>query len=592
MLLTPSKLLKIVFGVGLFVILCIGGFTYKHLDSLSETTEVVKDTYDLRSELENIISNLKDAELGHRGFLLTHDSLFLKPYHESTKKINNNLSRLDTLIVKNKGQRKNLNQLEIDISKRFIIFNKSLDIAEDKIILSKELLVLLHEGKYKMERIENDISVMLDFENKMLLESQKKSEKAIDITPLFLYGILIIALVLLLVAYAKINRDLKILKDNNEDLEIFKQLTEQAEIINDSSTWVWDIENNKFEFSDNFYRLVGEEPHSFEPTLENYFSYVHEDDLEVLGQQVNLMFKEEKLPFSNYRVVHKDGTVRCLRAYALLMDSKLGERFLLGITMDITEDLKNYETIEERNQELERNNKELSAFNYVASHDLQEPLRKIQTFISRLETKEKENISEKGQFYLEKIKSSSARMRMLIEDLLQYSRTNNSDSEFRNTNMNMLLEHAKQELSDGIEAKNAVIISSDLPTMEVVSFQIQQLFINLLSNSLKYSRDGIPPKIEITHQEVYTNDVDILKKSLFKYHHKISFIDNGIGFEQVYGKKIFDLFNRLHGKSEYSGTGIGLAICKKIVDNHNGVIVAEGKPNLGATFTIYLPFLK
>ncbi|WP_179351643.1 CHASE3 domain-containing protein [Winogradskyella vidalii] len=593
MLLTPSKLLKIVFGVGLFVILCIGGITYKHLGSLSQTSEVVMDTYNLRNELETIISNLKDAELGHRGFLLTNDSLFLEPYQESIDKITNNLNRLDTLIIKNNGQRKNLNQLEIDIAKRFIIFNKSLDIVEDKSALSNELFILLHEGKYKMDRIRDDISVMLDFENKMLLENQKKNEQAIGTTPLFLYGILIITLVLLLVAYAKINRDLKILKDNNEDLEIFKQLTEQAEIINDSSTWVWDIENNTFKFSDNLYRLIGEEPQSFESTLENYMSYVHDDDREILGQQINLMFKEEKFPFINYRVVHKDGTVRCLRGYGQLMDSELGEKFLLGITMDITDDLKNYETIEERNKELERNNKELSAFNYVASHDLQEPLRKIQTFISRLETKEKENISEKGQFYLEKIKSSSARMRMLIEDLLQYSRTNNSDSEFKRTNMNILLENAKQELSDSIEAKNAVVISADLPTMEVVSFQIQQLFINLLSNSLKYSKEGVAPKIEITHQEVSSDDVvEILNKSLFKYHHKITFTDNGIGFDQIYGEKIFDLFNRLHGKSEYSGTGIGLAICKKIVDNHNGVILAEGQPNIGATFTIYLPFLK
>ncbi|WP_179374399.1 sensor histidine kinase [Winogradskyella wichelsiae] len=592
MFLTPSNLLKIVFGLGLFVILCIGGFTYKHINSLSESTEVVKDTYNLRSELEYIISNLKDAELGHRGYLLTHDSIFLEPYEESAEKVNNNLLRLDTLIIKNKVQRENLNQLEVDVASRFAIFNKSLNIAEDKIILSQELLLLLHEGKIKMDRIRNDISVMLVYENKLLLENQKKSEQALGLTPLFLYGILVLTLVLLLVAYAKINRDLTVLSETNEDLEIFKKLTEQAEVVSKSGTWIWYVDENTYHFSDNLYKLLGVEPNSFEPSLENLFEFIHEEDREGLGQEVNSMIKNEELPFVNYRIVQPNGTIKHFKAHAQLIDNGFEDKQLLGVTLDVTDEFDNFKLIEERNLELERNNKELSAFNYVASHDLQEPLRKIQTFISRIEAKELNNLSEKGQFYIDKIKSSSSRMRMLIEDLLQYSRTNKSKNDFKNVDINQLLEQAKQELSDSIEDKNAEIISSILPTMEVVSFQIEQLFINLISNSLKYSREGVPLVIEIKHQEVLSNDVECLQKSLFKYHHKIIFKDNGIGFEQTYSKKIFDLFNRLHGKSEYSGTGIGLAICKKIVDNHHGVIIAKGEPGIGASFTIYLPFLK
>ena len=592
MFLTPSNLLKIVFGLGLFVILCIGGFTYKHINSLSESTEVVKDTYNLRGELETIISNLKDAELSHRGYLLTHDSIFLEPYQESTEKINNNLLRLDTLIIKNKVQRENLSQLEVDIANRFAIFNKSLDIAEDKIILSQELLLLLHEGKIKMDRIRSDISVMLAYENKLLLENQKKSEQALGLTPLFLYGILVLTLVLLLVAYAKINRDLTVLSETNEDLEIFKKLTEQAEVVSKSGTWIWYVEENSYHFSDNLYKLLGVEPNSFEPNLENLFGFIHEDDREGLGQEVNSMIKNEILPFVNYRIVQPNGTIKHFKAHAQLIDNGFEDKQLLGVTMDVTDEFNNFKLIEERNLELERNNKELSAFNYVASHDLQEPLRKIQTFISRIESKELVNLSEKGQFYIEKIKSSSSRMRMLIEDLLQYSRTNNSKNDFINTDVNLLLDQAKQELSDSMEDKHAEIVSDNLPTMEVVAFQIEQLFINLISNSIKYSREGVIPIIEITHEEILSNDVEFLQNSLFRYHHKITFSDNGIGFEQTYSKKIFDLFNRLHGKSEYSGTGIGLAICKKIVDNHHGVIIAEGKPGKGAIFKIYLPFLK
>lgn len=590
---TPSsKYLRTAFIAGLFVILCIGGFTYKNISELSQTSKVVKDNYSLRSELEHIISNLKDAEIGHRGFLLTHDSLFLNPYKESLQKVTINLSRLDTLIAPNGEQLDKLKELKGDIKKRFNNFDKSFSLANDDTILTQDLLFLLHEGEIRMDRIRADVTNMLDLEQRLLTHNQEVNEKNISLTPLFFYGLLIITLLILLLAYFKMSKDLKVLKENNIELEIFENLTKQSEIVSNTSTWVWYVEENEFEFSDNLYRLVGEEPQSFEPTLENFYKYVHEEDINHLGQQVNMMMREEDLPFTTYRVVHKDGTIRHLKAYSKLMDDTEGDKKMFGVTIDITNEVENYRIIEQRNQELERTNKELSAFNYVASHDLQEPLRKIQTFMSRLETKEKDHISESGQLYIQRMKSASARMRMLIEDLLQYSKTNTSEKEYLKTNMNMLLEHAKTELLDSIEEKQAEIICDGLPTMEVISFQIQQLFINLISNSLKYSKEGVPPLIEISHQEVLSKDVEEIKGSLYKFYHKITFKDNGIGFEQAYADKIFLLFNRLHGKSEYSGTGIGLAICKKIVENHKGVIIAEGEPNNGATFIIYLPFLK
>ena len=591
---TPSsRYLRTAFVVGLFVILCIGGFTYKHISELSQTSKVVKDNYSLRNELELIISNLKDAEIGHRGFLLTHDSLFLNPYKESLQKITNNLSKLDTLIVPKGEQVEKLKELKGDIAQRFKNFDKSFSLTnDDDTLLTQDLLFLLHEGEIRMDRIRADINEMLDLEQRLLTHNQEINEEKIGLTPLLFYGLLIVTLVILLLAYVKMTTDLKALKESNTELEIFEKLTKQSEIVSNTSTWVWYIEENIFEFSDNLYRLLGEEPQSFEPTLENFYKYVHEEDINNLGQQVNMMMREEELPFTSFRVVHKDGTIRYLKAYSKLMDDTEGDKKMFGVTIDTTNDVENYRIIEQRNQELERTNKELSAFNYVASHDLQEPLRKIQTFMSRLETKEKDHISESGQLYIQRMKSASARMRMLIEDLLQYSRTNTSEKEYVKTNINMLLEHAKTELLDSIEEKQAKIICDGLPTMEVISFQIQQLFINLISNSLKYSKEGVPPIIEITHEEVRSRDVDEINKSLYKFHHKITFKDNGIGFEQIYAEKIFLLFNRLHGKSEYSGTGIGLAICKKIVENHKGIIIADGKPNVGATFKIYLPFLK
>jgi hypothetical protein len=246
--------------------------------------------------------------------------------------------------------------------------------------------------------------------------------------------------------------------------------------------------------------------------------------------------------------------------------------------------------LEEKNLELERNNKELASFNYVASHDLQEPLRKIQTFISRLEEKESEKFSDNGKLYFERIKSASSRMRDLIDDLLQFSRTNKSEEVMEVSNMNVLLETAKHDLGEIIYDKKATITSDGLPPMRVIPFQIKQLFQNLISNSLKYSLDAVPPKIHIAYSKTSTSKIPQIKASNYKIYHTISVSDNGIGFDQDYSDKIFVLFNRLHGKNEYSGTGIGLSICKKIVENHNGYIFADGQKDKGAIFTIYLPF--
>ncbi len=155
--------------------------------------------------------------------------------------------------------------------------------------------------------------------------------------------------------------------------------------------------------------------------------------------------------------------------------------------------------------------------------------------------------------------------------------------------LNILLESAKHDLIEIISEKKARIKSDSIPEMKVIPFQIKQLFFNLLSNSLKYSRENTVPIITITYSKTIASDVPNIKHSKYKDYHTITVKDNGIGFEQEYAQNIFVLFNRLHSKNEYSGTGIGLSICKKIVENHNGLITAESDPAIGSIFTVYIP---
>ncbi|MDQ2658656.1 MAG: PAS domain S-box protein [Bacteroidota bacterium] len=244
--------------------------------------------------------------------------------------------------------------------------------------------------------------------------------------------------------------------------------------------------------------------------------------------------------------------------------------------------------LEEKNRELERINEELSSFAYVSSHDLQEPLRKIQTFSDRILDIEYNNLSEKGKDYFRRMQGGAARMQKLIRDILAYSRTTTSEKKLEKTDLTELLAQAKIELEVSIIEKKAVIESDRLPTLNIIPFQMQQLFTNLLNNALKFSKPDEPPHIKITCEAVDGRKVNTGQLAPKEYYH-IAIKDNGIGFEPQYNKKIFEVFQRLHGRSDYGGTGIGLAICKKIVENHNGIISAEGLLGEGATFHIYLP---
>ena len=256
------------------------------------------------------------------------------------------------------------------------------------------------------------------------------------------------------------------------------------------------------------------------------------------------------------------------------------------VTRDLTQQKITEEKLARYTAELEIQNSELEQFAYVASHDLQEPLRKIQTFAELIQT----NYDDKefAERYFQKLDSSAKRMAELVRSLLNYSRLAKDIPSAGNVDLNTLVAEAEQDFELLIEDKKAVIRSGKLPVVQGNHMQLGQLFSNLISNALKFSRAD--PLIEISCSIVKTGQVLFAPKSLAEEaYYQIVFRDNGIGFEEQYSKMIFSLFQRLHGKQDYAGTGIGLALCKKIVENHNGVISATGEPGKGATFYVYLP---
>lgn len=240
----------------------------------------------------------------------------------------------------------------------------------------------------------------------------------------------------------------------------------------------------------------------------------------------------------------------------------------------------------ESNQKLELSNAELQQYASVASHDLQEPLRKITTFSGIL--KDRLQIEEPDlQQYLNKIVASSDRMRSLINDLLNYSKLS-SASVFVRSNLNAIIGETLDDLELSIHEKEARVVMDDLPPAEVVPGQIRQAFQNIIGNALKFSKAGVAPVIKISGQRISQKGLDAPPDAKGDYL-RITVEDNGIGFDESYTHKIFDLFQRLHGRSEYEGTGIGLAIVKKIVERHNGLLSAKSKEGKGAAFILVLP---
>lgn len=586
--LSVSFFLKFIFIIVLFMLLFISGISYKHADSLSKSTELLVRSYKIQLELEQLLSYIKDAESGQRGFIISNDSILLKPYSNGLEKVNILFNRVKDLTADQVQQQTNLEELRRLIYMRFKYLSNSLaliSIPGGNQLLGENML----KGNAIMDSIRFQIKKMADLEMSYYQRHRAKYNQEISFTPFITLLFLLFSVLVFILAFMKINKDLTVLKSSNDKLLISTESNKHAEVIGEFCTSIWNLKSNKIIYSDNLYRLLGCEPDSFEPTVENYLKFVHPDDRQIVDAWTESILGKHDIGPCYYRIIRKDGQERYLKAVGKFITDDSENNTHVSVLKDITQQHWNSLTLKERNRELEQINKELAYFNQVASHDLQEPLRKIQTIMSLISERELSTLSETGKDYFIRIQTSVSRMRKLIDDLLLFSRTNKIDKTFEHTDLNLILNNTLLELSQSIEEKNAVIQSVRLPVLKVIPFQINQLFQNLLSNSLKYSIPGVVPIIRIDCEQIMEQDYPALKITQNKEYYKITVTDNGLGFEQQYAERIFDIFSRLHTSSQYPGTGIGLSICKKIVENHSGFIFAEGKPGIGAVFTIFLP---
>lgn len=387
----------------------------------------------------------------------------------------------------------------------------------------------------------------------------------------------------------------KKVREGKYELEHLNVSFDNAEAVGKMGNYVWNLESNEITWSKNMYEIFEVEPKTFNPTFENVLKLIRPDDAQIIADNVAQGMATGILAPVHYHLVTNDKTKDVMGSGHFGKNDK-GEKIMVGLVRDITEEKKKEiliieasKGLAEKNIVLEKTNHELAQFAHIASHDLQEPLRKIQTFINLLKVNWQNN--KEARKYFEKIKSSAARMQKLIQDVLNYSSTSLSGEHFADTDLNEVMENIKKDFELRIEEKHALIKCAALPVIKGIPPQLSQLFSNLVSNSLKFCGDNA--RISIKAKKARAKEIEKYPQldQQKKYYHFI-FEDNGIGFDQKYAGQIFEIFQRLHNKETYSGTGIGLALVKKIVENHNGLITATGQPDKGARFDIYLPGLQ
>ena len=578
--------LKITLGL---IIVAIGYLTtmyYFELKDLNKSVSSIASDYKIQIEFEQLLTSLSNNENCLQSFIISKDSSVLKNHLTYKNEIKNHLKRLNQLRIKVPELKQKTDSLNTLINTRLYLFDKTLKmVTKDNFNIKIENAKLLESSNYNYY-FQNFIGKIIEKESEKVLFKQNTQKIVIKSLTDTIFILAILSLLIFIVAYYKINFDLNISKKANFELNFLNETFRNAELIAGLGHWEVNLKTKKYTYSDNYIRLLGFEPDEFDTSLENVSSFIHPDDRERL-LQIHKESLLNKTPTSTItRFVIGNGEIKYFKNVGNFIKNRKDEDMKIVVSCDVTNQYLNTLKLEETNKKLLEINAELESFNSIISHDLQEPLRKIQMFISRLELNEVNKFSNESKDYFQKIRNSANRMQNLMVDLVNYTRALKGGKTYKTTNLNDLFEEILEELTLNIEEKNAIINIGNLPTLNVIPFQIQQLFINLISNSLKYSKENENPKIEIFEDRLNNEDYKMLNSDKFK---KIIVKDNGIGFKQEYAENIFVLFKRLQTELSYAGTGLGLAICKKVIENHHGHIKATGKLDIGAEFAIYLP---
>ena len=584
-----SQVFKIALAIAIVVVCYIASMFYSQMKKLDSTVELIANSNETQLELEKLLSVMSNYETSLRSYIITKDAAYIQDRFLSRGKIEESITKLKLLTANDSARYNDIDRLKRLIDLRFKLLRRTLLLAQSKNSGPVTINAMLLQNSNVTEMMKSFVTKIIFSESTKTKFENNNHQFELQDSIITAFLLVILSLLILLLSFQKMNVDIDELKKANDQLKLLNESYNSAEMTASFGHWMVNLESNAYTFSDNLFRLMGVEPNAFEPNIENSIKYIHPDDLEYVTKvHIDSLVNHQSTSMI-FRFLTPSGDIKYIMGVGSFTKNGNGDLIKIGVNYDITSQYNKTLELENNNKELKYINTELEAFNNIVSHDLQEPLRKIQMFISRLEGKESELLSSQGKEYFSKIRVTANRMQTLLIDLVNYSRTIKGDKVFVKTDLNKVIEEILQDLSSNIEDKKAIITIGNLPAIKAIPFQVKQLFINLISNSLKYSKENIAPEISITSKKITEKEMHDYKIANKKDYYKIVISDNGIGFKQEYSDKIFLLFKRLETDPKYSGTGLGLAICSRIVDNHKGFIKVKAKLGVGAKFYIFIP---
>jgi signal transduction histidine kinase/CHASE3 domain sensor protein len=549
--------------------------------------------------------SVRDAETGHRGYQLTRDTTYLEPYYASLRQLPLQIAMLDSLLAGDDIQSRRVDTLENKIENQFAIISQILSNAKrSSLYMDRYESSLLAHGKNNMTQVRKLAQDITDHEEakyRSLISNETDFRTTAPIA-LLLYTLVALAAVTFLFtrvldslrsrdqAEERLRESIQNLRTEGLAREERELVLSEAETLANMGSWKWYGSTGNFVWSSGLYPIFNKAPGT-QPTWDSFIDHVHPEDRKMATEFFEAVKTRKNRLEMSYRI-EVNGRFRYVMVVARPKENPGTRQVdILGIVLDHTEQ-KVYESqLKQFTAELQRSNQDLEQFAYVASHDLQEPLRKIRAFGDRLTTKYQSRLEEQGSDYVARMQSAAARMQVLIEELLSFSRVSRPGIFSENLDINQLISEIRDDLEGQIKREKATLVCGSLPAIRGERSQIKRLFQNLISNGIKFHKGGAEAHVEVTGTVVRGGDVQNefnVQLPKVKYA-RIEVKDDGIGFDEKYLEKIFTIFQRLHGRTEYEGTGIGLAICRKIVANHGGFITARSAENEGSIFIVILP---
>ncbi len=598
---TQIRSVRIIYVATIVFLALLSVYTFNKTKAMTDYSKSMDQSNAIKQSLQKITNSVLEAETNKRAFLLTSIDHLLAKRDSALSELTDERMMLYSLLADRPEQTINLQNLNKALDKKIANILLS-NLRSQEAFMLDSLDVNITEGIKTMAEVKYHVSMISITEAQLMNYELRENTFLSYITPFYVIVLFLGALFILFISYFRINGALRESKEMQSQLMTLNQTFAFAEEIGNYASYRYSFNTKKTQNSDNLYRMLGLNPQEISE-FETLAKFVHPDDLAYFNEAVRLVTEEKKLSKWEYRVLRKDGSIMHILATGKIIYDQ-GMEWLIGTLQDVSEQKVQQQALStknaqlnSKNTELEKMNNELELFAHISSHDLQEPLRKIQTFASMIQEKEYNSLSANAKEYFTRLQDSAGRMQELVEDLLNFSQTNNSERNFELTKVNSIIQEVQEELKDVISEKKATLRIQGDCELKIIPLQFRQMIFNLIGNALKFSRPDVTPLIAITnqiesgkmlnHSTAIAQSGQSLRMDQEYYHLEIS--DNGIGFSPEYRTKIFDVFHRLHTKEKYKGTGVGLAIVKRIVENHNGYIFANGEPNQGASFNIFIP---